>query len=64
MQLQAPDRRSFLKTVGAAGMLSALPESAFALDPGTSQVAHEVAAPGPGARETKRQHQVRRHRPG
>jgi predicted dehydrogenase len=39
-------RRSFLKTMSAAGMLSALPESAFGLRMGTGQVAQEVAGPG------------------
>ena len=39
-------RRSFLKTVGAAGMLSALPETAFGMQAGGGQAAHEVAGPG------------------
>ena len=39
-------RRSFLKTMGAEGMLSTLPEAAFALHPGGSTIVHEVAAPG------------------
>jgi len=46
MQIEAVGRRTFLKTMGAAGMLSALPESAFGLRAGGGQVAHEVAGPG------------------
>jgi len=41
-------RRGFLKSVGAAGMVSALPELAFG-QAGSASVAHEVAAPVPGA---------------
>jgi len=51
MQFENPGRRSFLKTMGAAGMLSALPEAAYGLHPGSEQIPHEVAAPGPGADE-------------
>ncbi|MGB8259084.1 MAG: Gfo/Idh/MocA family oxidoreductase [Terracidiphilus sp.] len=39
-------RRSFLKTVGAAGIISALPESAFGFGGAGTAPAHEVAAPG------------------
>ena len=39
------DRRPFLKSIGTAGMLSALPERAFARHGGAS-VLCEVAAPG------------------
>ena len=39
-------RRSFLKTMGAAGMLSALPESALGLHSGGGSITQEVAAPG------------------
>jgi len=46
MEIEAVGRRSFLKTMGAAGMLSALPESAFGLQAGGGQVTHEVAGPG------------------
>jgi len=45
MQFESVGRRSFLKTMGAAGMLSALPEAAFGLHPGGGQIAHEAAAP-------------------
>jgi hypothetical protein len=46
MQYETIGRRSFLKTVGAAGMLSALPEAAFGLHGGGGHIAHEVAASG------------------
>lgn len=45
MESDGVGRRSFLKTMGAAGMLSALPEAAFGLH-GGGAIAHEVAAPG------------------
>ena len=46
MQFETIGRRNFLKTVGAAGMLSTLPEAAFGLHAGGGQIAHEVVAPG------------------
>jgi len=46
MRFEGSDRRSFLKTMGAAGMLSALPEAAFGLHAGGGQIANEVAPPG------------------
>jgi predicted dehydrogenase len=51
MRNESVGRRSFLKTMGAAGMMSALPESAFSLHVGGGQVAHEVAGAGAGADE-------------
>jgi predicted dehydrogenase len=48
MGMENLGRRGFLKSVGAAGMVSALPESAFA-QAGGGAMTHEVAAPGPGA---------------
>jgi predicted dehydrogenase len=51
MQLDSVARRSFLKTMGAAGMLSALPEAALGLHAGSGHIAHQIAAPGPGADE-------------
>src|SRR5271169_4038116 len=42
MQNDGLNRRSFLKTMSSAGMLAALPESAF----GASHGLHEVAEPG------------------
>jgi len=45
MRKDSLDRRLFLKTMGAAGMISALPEAALGLQAG-GQTAHEVAAPG------------------
>jgi len=46
MQFEGSGRRSFLKTMGAAGMLSALPEAAFGLHAGGGQIASEAAPPG------------------
>jgi predicted dehydrogenase len=46
MQFENIGRRNFLKTMGAAGMLSTLPEAALGLRAGGGHVAHEVAAPG------------------
>ena len=46
MQIETIGRRNFLKTMGAAGMLSTLPETAFGLHAGGGHIAHEVAAPG------------------
>src|ERR1035437_9846965 len=46
MRFEGVGRRSFLKTMGVAGMLSALPEAAFGLDGGGGTMVHEVAAPG------------------
>ncbi len=43
MQVDGAGRRSFLRTMGAAGMMSALPEAAFGLPPGGGRVVHEVA---------------------
>jgi predicted dehydrogenase len=46
MQFDNIGRRNFLKTVGAVGMLSTLPEAALGLHAGSGQITHEVAAPG------------------
>lgn len=46
MQLESVGRRSFLKTMGATGMLSALPEAAFGLHAGGGHIGHEIAVPG------------------
>ena len=46
MQIETIGRRNFLKTMGAAGMLSTLPEAALGLHAGGGHIAHEVAAPG------------------
>ncbi|MBB6145221.1 putative dehydrogenase [Silvibacterium bohemicum] len=45
MQSESIGRRSFLKTMGSVGMLSALPDTAFGFAIG-SHIAHTVAAPG------------------
>jgi len=45
--MDAVNRRSFLKSMGGAGMMSVLPEVAFGLDsPETGSIIHEVAVPG------------------
>src|SRR5580698_4076893 len=46
------NRRSFLKTMSSTGMLAALPEAAFGLQPSNGHVVHEVAeaAQAPGAK--------------
>jgi predicted dehydrogenase len=46
------NRRSFLKTMSSTGMLAALPEAAFGLQPANGHVVHEVAeaAQAPGAK--------------
>jgi predicted dehydrogenase len=46
MQSESVDRRSFLKVMGAAGMLSTLPEAAFGLHPVGGHITHEIAEPG------------------
>jgi predicted dehydrogenase len=46
MQRESVDRRSFLKTMGTAGMLSGLPDSAFGLYPPRTHITHEVAPRG------------------
>jgi predicted dehydrogenase len=46
MQFETIGRRNFLKTMGAAGMLSTLPEAALGLHAEGGHIAHEVAAPG------------------
>jgi hypothetical protein len=57
MQLDNAGRRSFLKTIGTAGVLSALPEAAFGLHAGVESVRHEVAAPGVDA-DAKPEHSI------
>jgi predicted dehydrogenase len=44
MQYEKIGRRNFLKTAGAASMLSALPEAALGLRGGAGSIVHEVAA--------------------
>ena len=43
--MDAVGRRSFLKAMGSAGMLSALPEAAFATSPAGGRVIEEIAQP-------------------
>jgi predicted dehydrogenase len=52
------DRRSFLRSVGSAGMLAAFPEAAFAGMAGGGSVVHEVAEPGQDA-DAKPKYHVR-----
>ena len=50
MTMDAVNRRSFLKAMGGAGMMSALPGAAFGLPPiDSSRLIHEVAEPGQDA---------------
>jgi predicted dehydrogenase len=56
MQKENANRRSFLKTMSAAGVMSALPEAAFGMRGGS--IAHEVAAPGFDADE-KPKHSIK-----
>ncbi len=58
MQAERVGRRSFLKNMGAAGMLSALPEAAFGMHAGGGPMVHEVAAPGAGA-DAKPAHSIK-----
>jgi predicted dehydrogenase len=58
MQFETIGRRNFLKTVGAAGMLSTLPEAAFGLHGGGGPIAHEFAAPG-ADEDMKPKHSIR-----
>jgi predicted dehydrogenase len=46
MQFENIGRRNFLKTMGAAGMLSTLPEASLGLHAGGGPIAHEIVAPG------------------
>lgn len=45
MHTEELNRRLFLRSLGATGLLSALPDSSFASDPATSGIAHEIALP-------------------
>jgi len=56
MGAEMPNRRDFLKTISAAGVLSALPEAAYGLHSGGGQAVHEVAAP---AVEQKPEHSIK-----
>ena len=58
MQYENLDRRFFLKTAGAAGMLSTLPEAALGLQAGSGHISHEVAAPG-ADEEAKPKHSIK-----
>jgi predicted dehydrogenase len=58
MRFENIGRRNFLKTMGAAGMLSTLPEAAFGLHAGGGHIAHEVAAPG-ADEDVKPEHSIK-----
>ena len=47
MAMDGVDRRSFLKTMGSAGLSSALPVAAFGASPLRSSMVEEMAQPGP-----------------
>jgi len=50
MTMDAVNRRSFLKSIGGAGMMSALPVAMFGLPAmDSSHIVHEVAEPGQDA---------------
>lgn len=49
MHAEELNRRLFLRSLGAAGLLSALPESGFASSPASSTVALEIVEPDQGA---------------
>jgi predicted dehydrogenase len=56
MTTESLNRRSFLQSLGSAGVLSALPESAFALHPASGPIAHETVQAEP---ESKPQYSIR-----
>jgi predicted dehydrogenase len=49
MTMVAVNRRNFLKAVGGVGMMSALPEAAFAMNAEAGNIIHEVAEAGQDA---------------
>ncbi len=49
MRNEKRNRRSFLKTMGAAGMISALPEAALGWPCSGEPIVHQVAAAGPAS---------------
>ena len=49
MPLDGVDRRSFLKTIGSAGLTTALPGTAFAASPFAGSIVEEIAQPEQGA---------------
>src|SRR5438105_7282066 len=46
VMMDARNRRSLLKSIGSAGLMSVLPEAAFGFDTGEGHVMQEVADPG------------------
>lgn len=46
MQIDGVDRRSFLKTIGSAGLSTALPIAAFGASPYSGSIVNEIAQPG------------------
>ncbi len=57
METHDLNRRSFLQTLGATGLFSALPEGAFGASPGQATVAHETVEPDQDV-EGKPQHSI------
>ena len=49
MEVHDLNRRSFLQTLGATGLLSALPEGAFGVPPERATIAHETVEPAQDA---------------
>ena len=45
MNIQDRNRRSFLQSLGAAGLLTALPEGSFAMRPESASITHETVSP-------------------
>ena len=58
MDIQELNRRHFLQTLGAAGLATALPESAFARPPELDSILHETAQSAPDT-ETIPKHSIR-----
>jgi predicted dehydrogenase len=58
MTMDAVDRRSFLKSMGSAGLTSAMPGTAFAATPFAGPVGEEIAQPAQNA-DAKPAHSVR-----
>src|ERR1700744_4023083 len=56
MPTQDPGRRSFLRAVGAAGLMAGIPDSVFAREPSSGSPIYEVAQADP---ESKPKHSIR-----
>jgi predicted dehydrogenase len=56
--MDSVNRRNFLRTMGAVGLMGTLPETASALHPGGGHIIHEIAEPAQDA-ATKPEHSIR-----